>query len=173
MCVWGGGERKASGVYSCRNRDYFRSNPSFWPHLTKITGPRMASGFWAVASGHGKAGVPCAPGLLPTSAPASPDPLPVPPTGPLPQALASCWPTPDDQWRFKRSAGTSSGTAKMLGMSSSHADLLKRMPLIVRAWQPGPWRGDGKPLQHSCLENPMNSTNRQKDTACKDEPPGQ
>ena len=30
---------------------------------------------------------------------------------------------------------------------------------------------DGKPLQYSCLENPMNSMKRQKDTTLKDEPP--
>ena len=31
--------------------------------------------------------------------------------------------------------------------------------------------GNGKPLQHSCLENPMNSTERQKDRTLKDELP--
>ena len=30
---------------------------------------------------------------------------------------------------------------------------------------------NGKPLQHSCLENPMNSMKRQKDMTLKDEPP--
>ena len=34
-------------------------------------------------------------------------------------------------------------------------------------WSTG--EGNGKPLQHSCLENPMNSMNRQKDRALKDE----
>ena len=29
--------------------------------------------------------------------------------------------------------------------------------------------GNGKPLQYSCLENPMNSMKRQKDTRLKDE----
>ena len=29
--------------------------------------------------------------------------------------------------------------------------------------------GNGKPLQYSCLENPMNSMKRQKDTTLKDE----
>ena len=29
--------------------------------------------------------------------------------------------------------------------------------------------GNGKPLQYSCLENPMNSMNRQKDRALNDE----
>ena len=31
--------------------------------------------------------------------------------------------------------------------------------------------GNGKPLQYSCLENPMNSRKRQKDMTLKDEPP--
>ena len=32
-------------------------------------------------------------------------------------------------------------------------------------------KGNGKPLQYSCLENPMNSMKRQKDRALKDELP--
>ena len=31
--------------------------------------------------------------------------------------------------------------------------------------------GNGKPLQYSCLENPMNNMNRQKDMTLKDEHP--
>ena len=38
-----------------------------------------------------------------------------------------------------------------------------------RMWSTG--EGNGKPLQHSCLENPMDSTKRQKDGAMKDELP--
>ena len=33
------------------------------------------------------------------------------------------------------------------------------------------WRGNGKPLQYSCLENPMNSRKRQKDRTLKDKLP--
>ena len=33
------------------------------------------------------------------------------------------------------------------------------------------WRGNGKPLQYSCLDNPMNSMKRQKDMTLKDELP--
>ena len=33
------------------------------------------------------------------------------------------------------------------------------------------WKGDGKPLQYSCLENPMNSMKRQKNMTLKDELP--
>ena len=41
-----------------------------------------------------------------------------------------------------------------------------------RAWSTG--EGNGKPLQYSCLENPMNSMKRQKDMTREDEtPPGQ
>ena len=36
-------------------------------------------------------------------------------------------------------------------------------------WSTG--EGNGKPLQHSCLENPMNSMKRQKDRTLKDELP--
>ena len=38
-----------------------------------------------------------------------------------------------------------------------------------KTWSAG--EGNGKPLQRSCLENPMNSMKRQKDRALKDEPP--
>ena len=38
-----------------------------------------------------------------------------------------------------------------------------------RMWSPG--EGNGKPLQYSCLENPMNSMKRQKDRTQKDEFP--
>ena len=39
-----------------------------------------------------------------------------------------------------------------------------------KTWFTG--EGDDKPLQHSCLENPMNSMKRQKHMTLKDEPPG-
>ena len=38
-----------------------------------------------------------------------------------------------------------------------------------RRWSTG--EGNGKPLQYSCLENPMNSMKRQKDRTLKDELP--
>ena len=38
-----------------------------------------------------------------------------------------------------------------------------------KTWSTG--EGDGKPLQNSCLENPMNSMKRQKDRTLKDELP--
>ena len=38
-----------------------------------------------------------------------------------------------------------------------------------RTWSTG--EGNDKPLQYSCLENPMNSRKRQKDRKLKDEPP--
>ena len=38
-----------------------------------------------------------------------------------------------------------------------------------RMWSTG--EGNGKPLQYSCLENPMNSIKRQKDMILKDEHP--
>ena len=36
-----------------------------------------------------------------------------------------------------------------------------------KMWSTG--EGNGKPLKHSCLENPMNSMKRQKDRTLKDE----
>ena len=36
-------------------------------------------------------------------------------------------------------------------------------------WSTG--EGNGKPVQYSCLENPMNRMKRQKDRTVKDEPP--
>ena len=38
-----------------------------------------------------------------------------------------------------------------------------------KTWSIG--EGNGKPLQYSCLENPMNSIKRQKDMTLKDELP--
>ena len=38
-----------------------------------------------------------------------------------------------------------------------------------KMWSTG--EGNGKPLQYSCLENPMNSTKRQKDRTLKEELP--
>ena len=38
-----------------------------------------------------------------------------------------------------------------------------------KTWSTG--EGNGRPLQYSCLENPMNSMKRQKDTTLKDELP--
>ena len=38
-----------------------------------------------------------------------------------------------------------------------------------KMWSTG--EGNGKPLQYSCLENPMHSMKRQKDKTLKDEPP--
>ena len=41
--------------------------------------------------------------------------------------------------------------------------------LLYRMWFTG--EGNGKPLQYSCLENPMNSMKRQNDRTLKDELP--
>ena len=38
-----------------------------------------------------------------------------------------------------------------------------------KMWSTG--KGNGKPLQYSCLENPMNSMKKQKDRTMKDELP--
>ena len=43
------------------------------------------------------------------------------------------------------------------------------MESFNKTWSTG--EGNGKPLQHSCLQNPMNSMKRQKDRTLKDELP--
>ena len=43
------------------------------------------------------------------------------------------------------------------------------MERSVRMWSTG--EGNGKPLQYSCLENPINSMKRQKDRTLKEELP--
>ena len=45
---------------------------------------------------------------------------------------------------------------------------LPPFPHSPSSWSTG--EGSGKPLQHSCLENPMNSVKRQNSTTLKDEP---
>ena len=44
-----------------------------------------------------------------------------------------------------------------------------QMSVHDKTWSIG--EGNGKPLQHSCLENPMNYIKRQKDTMLKDDLP--
>ena len=48
-------------------------------------------------------------------------------------------------------------------------DELVMVERFDKTWSTG--EGNGKPLQHSCLENHMNSMKRQKDMMLKDEPP--
>ena len=54
-----------------------------------------------------------------------------------------------------------------------HAGLPRTDGVIVKSsdktWSTG--EGNGSLLQHSCLENPMNSMKRQKDMTLEDEPP--
>ena len=93
------------------------------------------------ASGSSEAREPSASGHPPTLAPASP----VLPSWQAPswwfqQSLclglwATCWTTSHDQWSFTHSRRTSSGTTRMLGMSSSYVEQLKGMSLLVRVWQ--------------------------------------
>ena len=61
-------------------------------------------------------------------------------------------------------------------MKPSHScwairDRLVMVQMSDRAWPTG--EGNGKPLQYSCLENPMNSMKRQNDRILKEELPGQ
>ena len=47
--------------------------------------------------------------------------------------------------------------------------MVVRLEISDKTWSTG--EGNGKPLQYSCLENPMNSMKRQKDRTLKDERP--
>ena len=107
--------------------------------------PRDASHSWAVdgsrvANGSSEARVPCTSRRHPMSAPA----LPRPPSQPLQQGLCfKLWLHVErlhSQWMFKCSMGTSIGTARVPGMSSSYTEQLKGMSLLVRAWQNIHWR---------------------------------
>ena len=56
----------------------------------------------------------------------------------------------------------------------SHANMATQDGQVMvespdKMWFTG--EGNGKPLQYSCLENPMNSMERQKDRTLKDELP--
>ena len=50
-----------------------------------------------------------------------------------------------------------------------HSRLMVMVEHSDKAWSAG--EGNVKPLQYSCLENPMNSMKRQKDRTLKDELP--
>ena len=49
-----------------------------------------------------------------------------------------------------------------------HSRLMVMVEHSDKTWSAG--EGNVKPLQYSCLENPMNSMKRQKDRTLKDEP---
>ena len=58
-------------------------------------------------------------------------------------------------------------------LSHAHGETQDRQVMVERSdrmWFPG--EGNGKPLQYSCLENPMNSRKRQNDRILKEELPG-
>ena len=57
-------------------------------------------------------------------------------------------------------------------LSHAHGATQDRQVIVERSdrmWSTG--EGDGKPLQYSCLENPMNSRKRQNDRILKEELP--
>ena len=66
-------------------------------------------------------------------------------------------------------------TALSNSMKLSHArgatqDGQVMVEIFDRMWSTG--EGNGKPLQYSCLENPMNSMKRQNDRILKEDSPG-
>ena len=69
-------------------------------------------------------------------------------------------------------AGTQHGITDSMKLSHAvwgHPRRTVVMERSDRMWSTG--EGNGKPLQYSCLENPMNSMKRQKDRTLKDELP--
>ena len=72
---------------------------------------------------------------------------------------------------------------KLITWTTALSSSMKLQAMLCRATQDGwvmvessdkTWssgEGNGKPLQHSCLENPMNSMKRQKDRTLKEELP--
>ena len=59
-------------------------------------------------------------------------------------------------------------------MKLSHAMWASQVGQVMVQRSDGKWstgEGNGKPLQYSCIENPMNSMKRQKDRTLKDELP--
>ena len=65
-------------------------------------------------------------------------------------------------------------TAMSISMKLSHAHRATQDGWVMversdRMWSTG--KGNGKPLQYSCLENPMNSMKRQNDRILKEELP--
>ena len=54
-------------------------------------------------------------------------------------------------------------------MCRATQDRLVMMEISDKIWSTG--EGNGKPLQYSCLENPMNSMKRQKDRTLENELP--
>ena len=64
-------------------------------------------------------------------------------------------------------------TAWSMKLSHAHGATQDRWVMVDRSdrmWSTG--EGNGKPLQYSCLENPMNSMKRQNDRILKGELPG-
>ena len=54
----------------------------------------------------------------------------------------------------------------MLYRATQHGQVIVKISDKLRSTE----RGNGKPLQYSCLQNPMNSMKRQKDMTPEDEP---
>ena len=56
----------------------------------------------------------------------------------------------------------------MIMLCRANQDIWVMMESLDKMWSTG--EGNGKLLQHSCIENPMNIMKRQKDMTAKDEP---
>ena len=65
---------------------------------------------------------------------------------------------------------TTTALSKSMKLSHARGDGRVMVERSDRMWSTG--EGNGKPLQYSCLENPMNSMKRQNDRILKGELPG-
>ena len=63
--------------------------------------------------------------------------------------------------------------SNLIKLSHAHGVTQDRRVMVERSDRMGSTgKGNGKPLQYSCLENPMNSMKRQNDRILKEELPG-
>ena len=82
-------------------------------------------------------------------------------------SLAYCNP-----WGRKESDHRTAALSNSMKLSHAHGANQDRWVMVERAdrmWTTG--EGNGKPLQYSCLESPMNSMKRQNDRILKEEFP--
>ena len=85
--------------------------------------------------------------------------------------LTAFWAASFAWWAWNTTIASSTLERRDLNETMRHAnqDGQVMVESFDKMWLTG--EGNGKPLQYSCLENPMESMKRQKDTTLKDELP--
>ena len=81
-------------------------------------------------------------------------------------------PKPDSQKTSQSNHTRTTSMPNSMKLSHAHRAIQDRRVMVERSdrmWSTG--EGNGKPLQYSCLENPMNSTKKQNDRILKAEVP--